>query len=286
MRELQVSIVTDSVCDAPESVLAELGVAVVPVTVRFGMEELRDRVDISIEEFMDRLARTKEPVRTSQPSPGEFVEAFRQAGENGRPVVSIQCSSKFSGTYQSACIARDLLAPEGYRIDVVDTRSGSMGQGWAVIQAARAALAGHPFERVAEVARDISARVKVFLAVDTLVYLQRNGRLGAVQAALGSLLNLKPILTVRDGELSLCDAVIGAERVMSHLVGTIKRGIRERARVALAVAHSAARERAEALRRELERIYNVVEFLITETGPAIAANVGPGAYGAMLYDVD
>ncbi len=286
MRDLRVGIVTDSVCDAPESVLAELGVAVVPVTVRFGMEELRDRVDISIDEFMDRLARSREPVRTSQPSPGEFVEAFRKAGDGGRPVVSIQCSSKLSGTYQSACIARDILAPDGYRIDVVDTRSGSMGQGWAVIQAARCALAGHPYERVARVARDISERVKVFLAVDTLTYLQRNGRLGAVQAVVGSLLNLKPILMVRDGELSLCDAVIGAERVISHLVGAIKRGIGEKARVALAVAHSAARARAEALHRELERVYSVVEFLITDTGPAIAANVGPGAYGAMLYEVD
>ncbi len=286
MTEAKVAVVTDSVCDAPESVMADLGVAVVPVTVRFGLEELKDRVDISIGQFMDRLVRTKEAVRTSQPSPGEFVEAFQKAGAGGRPIVSVQCSSKFSGTYQSACIARDILADQGYRIDVVDTQSGSMGQGWAVIQAARAALAGLPFERVAEAAREISTKVKVFLAVDTLTYLQRNGRLGAVQAKVGSLLNLKPILMVKDGELALCDAVIGAERVMGHLMGAIKKGVGEKARVALAVAHSAAREKAEALRRELERVYRVVEFIITETGPAIAANVGPGAYGAMLYDLD
>lgn len=287
MDELRVGIVTDSVCDAPEGILAELGVTVVPVTVRFGIEEFRDRVDISLDEFMSRLTRTKEPVRTSQPSPGEFVEAFRQAGRGGeRPVVAIQCSSKFSGTYQSACIARDILTPEGYRIDVIDTRTGSMGQGWAVIRAARAALAGQPFERVSTLAREISSKVKVYLSVDTLTYLQRNGRLGTVQAAVGSLLGLRPILMVKDGELALADAVIGAERVLGHLVATIKRSFREKTKIALAVAHLAARERAEALRRELERIYEVVEAFITDTGPAIAANVGPGAFGAMLYEVD
>ena len=282
----RVRVVTDSVSDVPSDLAAALGVTVVPVTVRLDSREYRDRVDITMQEFMARLARTTEPVRTSQPSPGEFIQAFRSAGEGGRPVVAVQCSSKFSGTYQSACIARDILTPEGYRIDVVDTKSGSMGQGWAVIGAARAALTGLSFERVAQVARDISARVKVFLTLDTLSYLQRNGRLGAIRAAVGSVLGLKPIITVRDGELCLADAAFGAERAMHRLVGAIGRAVHRRARVALAVAHVAAAEKAEALRRELERLYDVVESLITETGPAIAANVGPGGYGAMLYEVE
>jgi DegV family protein with EDD domain len=282
----RVRVFTDSVCDAPEEVLRELGVTVVPVTVRFGEQEYRDRVDISMEEFMNRLQTTSEPVKTSQPSPGAFVEAFREACEKGDPIVSVQASSRLSGTYQSACIARDILAGDGYRIGVVDSQTASMGQGWAVIEAARAALLGHSLERVMERAKEIALRTKVLLTVDSLHYLQRNGRLGRVQAVLGSLLHLKPILTVRDGELSLAETAVGGERAMDRLVLAIRKVFKERARVSLAVVHAAARDRADQLMRELSRIYDVVDSIISETGPAIAANTGPGSFGAMLYEVD
>lgn len=281
-----VKVVTDSVSDVPEAVLSELGVDMVPVTVRFGQEEFRDRVELGFEEFMRRLVASKEPARTSQPSPGEFADVYRRAGADGRPVVSIQPSVKLSGTYQSACIARDIVAQEGYRVEVIDTRGASMVQGWAVIEAARAALAGLPVEKVVERAKEVAYKAKIFLTVDTLAYLQRNGRLGKVQALVGSLLQLKPIITLRDGELAPADVALGAEKVLGHLVGNFRRTVREKAKVALAVVHAAARDRAEALRRELEKIYNVVELVITETGPAIAANTGPGAYGGMLYEVD
>lgn len=281
-----VRVITDSICDAPREILKELGVTIVPVIVRFGDEQYRDRVDISMSEFMNRLTTTREAVRTSQPSPGAFIEAFREAATDGNPVVSVQASSKLSGTFQSACIARDILAEEGYHIGVVDTHTASMGQGWAVIEAARAARSGQSFERVVERAREIAARTKILLTVDTLHYLQRNGRLGRVQAALGSILQLKPILTLREGELGLWEAVLGAERAMDRLIAGVKRSFKERARVALSVVHSAARDRAEHLQRELSRFYDVVESVITETGPGIAANTGPGAFGAMLYEVD
>lgn len=283
----QVSVVTDSVSDLPDDLIEKYGITMVPAIVRFSpQEELKDREDISIAKFMERLAQATEPVRTSQPSPGAFVEAFRKAGQDGRPVISVQPSAKFSGTYQSACIARDILAEEGYRIEVVDTRLASMGQGWAVIEAARAALAGLPLDKVAERVKTVSSKVKIVLSVDTLTYLYRNGRLGRVQALLGSLLQLKPILSVRDGELALHDAVLGAEKVMGRLVNAFRRAVGEGAHVALAVVHAAARERAEQLREELGKLFHVVETVITETGPAIAANAGPGAYGAMLYEVD
>ncbi len=284
--DAKVRVLTDSICDVPEEVLRELDVAVIPVMVRFGSQEYRDRVDISMEEFMGRLLETTEPVKTSQPSPGAFVEAFREAAKDGEALVSVQASSKLSGTYQSACIARDILAEDGYRIGVVDTQTASMGQGWAVIEAARAARAGQTFERVMERARRVAVKTKILLTVDSLHYLQRNGRLGRVQAVIGSLLHLKPILTVRDGEIGLAEAVLGAERVMERLVSAVSRAFKGRTRVALSVVHAAARDRAEHLLHELSKAYDVVESIITETGPAIAANTGPGSFGAMLYEVD
>jgi DegV family protein with EDD domain len=286
-REMsKIRIVTDTVSDVPDHLIDELGVTLIPMVIKFGQEEVKDRVEISMPEFLARLTSTKEAVRTSQPSPGEFMAAYRKAAEGGATVVSIQPSMKFSGAYQTACIARDLVADEGIRVEVVDTRNASMGQGWAVIQAARAALAGLSLEQVLERVRFVSDRVRTYLTLDTLSYLQRNGRLGRVQALVGSLLNLKPILQVKEGELALADAAVGAGQVMGRLVATVRRNIREGARVALGVVHVQARERAEQLRQELNRVYEVVETIVTETGPAIAANVGPGGYGAMLYEVD
>lgn len=282
----RVGIVTDTVSDVPDDIARDLGITIVPAVIKFGDEEVKDRVEMDIKTFLTRLTVTKEPVRTSQPSPGEFVEAFREAARDRTAVVSVQPSSKLSGTYQSACIARDIVAQEGCRVEVVDTRNGSMAQGWAVIEAARAALAGLPLEDVVEKVKDVSRKVKTFLTLDTLTYLQRNGRLGRVQALLGSLLQLKPILTVRDGEFALADAAVGTSQVMSRLILCIRRSVAEGGRVALAVVHVSAREKAEQLRDELSRLYDVVESLITETGPAIAANVGPGGFGAMLYEVD
>ncbi|MEW6033212.1 MAG: DegV family protein [Bacillota bacterium] len=282
----KIRIVTDTVSDVPDHLIDELGVTLIPMVIKFGQEEVKDRVEISMPEFLARLTSTKEAVRTSQPSPGEFMAAYRKAAEGGATVVSIQPSMKFSGAYQTACIARDLVADEGIRVEVVDTRNASMGQGWAVIQAARAALAGLSLEQVLERVRFVSDRVRTYLTLDTLSYLQRNGRLGRVQALVGSLFNLKPILQVKEGELALADAAVGAGQVMGRLVATVRRNIREGARVALGVVHVQARERAEQLRQELNRVYEVVETIVTETGPAIAANVGPGGYGAMLYEVD
>jgi len=281
-----VAIVTDSISDVPNDILAKLNIHLVPVTIHFGLEEFKDRVEMSMKEFMARLVSTREPVKTSQPSPGEFAEVFHRAGAGGRAVVSIQPSPKLSGTYQSACIARDLVAAEGRRVEVVNTNTGSMGQGWAVIEAARAALAGLPVEQIVERARAVSARVKLLLTIDTLEYLQRSGRLGSLQALVGSLLKVKPIITVRDGQLTLADVAFRPDRLIERLTLNFRRSVAEGARVALAVGHAACRERAEELLEEMSRFYEIVESMLFETGPGIAANTGPGAFGAMLYEVD
>jgi DegV family protein with EDD domain len=286
LSETRVRVVTDTVSDVSDSLAEELGITMVPVVIKFGEEEVRDRVEITMPEFLARLAVTREAVRTSQPSPGDFVEAYRKAGRDGHTVVSVQPSIKLSGTYQSACIARDLVAGEGIRVEVVDTENASMSQGWAAVAAARAALEGRPVEYVLERVKFVSERVKTLLTLDTLVYLQRNGRLGRVSALMGSLLHLKPILQIKDGELALADAALGAGQIMGRLIATIRRNITEGARVAVALVHVSARDRAEHLRDELGKIYSVVESMIVETGPAIAANVGPGGFGAMLYETD
>lgn len=280
-----VRVVTDSVADVPDEVMASLKIAFVPVTVRFGVEQFKDRIEMSVREFLRRLRATAQPVKTSQPSPGDFVNVFRAAGEGGHSVISIQPSAKLSGTYQSACMARDMLARQGYDIEVVDTRLASMGQGWAVIEAARAALAGCNKAEILCRVQHVVERVKMLISVDTLEYIHRNGRIGRAQALLGSLLHIKPILTVTDGELDAVDKVVGAERVIARLVQHFQRLVPAGARVKCAVIHADAIERARELAEALGRVFHITELVTTETGPAIAANVGPGTYGAMIYEV-
>jgi len=280
----QVHVVTDSVSDIPDDMLSRLKIGFVPVTVRFGIEQFKDRVEMSVRDFLRRLRTSTQVAKTSQPSPGEFATAFREAAAGGHSVVSIQPSANLSGTYQAACVARDVLVRQGLDIEVVDSRSGSMGQGWAAIEAARAALEGcTKAEVLSRVARVVS-RVKLLITVDTLDYIHRNGRIGRAQALLGSLLHIKPILTLTDGELDAVDKVPGAERVLGRLLHHLQRMVPEGARVRCAVMHADAAERAQQLAEALKRLFDVCELLITETGPAIAANVGPGAYGATLYE--
>jgi len=278
--------VTDSISDVPDDIRSQLDIHMVPVTIRFGLEEFKDRVGMTMKEFMSRLVSTDECPKTSQPSPGEFAEAFRKAGEGGKTVVSVQPSPKLSGTYQSACIARDMLASEGRRVEVINTNTGSMAQGWVVIEAARAAMAGLSVEEIIARAKEISSKVKLLLTIDTLEYLQRAGRLGSLQALVGSLLKVKPIITVRDGQLALADAVFRADRVIERLTLNFRRSIRDGARLAVAVGHAACRDGAEQLRHELGKFYEIVESIIFETGPGIAANTGPGSFGAMIYELD
>jgi DegV family protein with EDD domain len=282
-----VRVVTDSLADIPDELMASLKIGFVPLTVRFGVEQFKDRVEMSVREFFQRLRATPQAqgIRTSQPAPGDFVSVFREAGAGGASVVSVQPSAKFSGTYQAACVARDVLARQGYDIEVVDTSSASMGQGWAAIEAARAALAGCGKAEILKRIAHVAGRVKVLITLDTLDYVYRNGRIGRAAALLGTLLHIKPILTVTAGELDAVEKVVGAERVIGRLVENFKRLLPGGARVKCAVMHADAAERARELAAALGRAFKIDELITTETGPALAANVGPGAYGAMMYEV-
>jgi DegV family protein with EDD domain len=198
-----ISIVTDSACDLDDAVVAELGIAVVPLSIRFGSEEYTDRVDLSPRQFYEKMAASATLPETAAPSPGAFEKAFRAAiDEDAAGVVCVNLSGELSATIQSAQNAARAIAeatPGAPPVHVVDSRSVTGGLGSQVTAAARAARDGASADDVAALVRDMVGRTRVFGALDTLENLKKGGRIGGAQALLGSLLAIKPLIEIRDG---------------------------------------------------------------------------------------
>ena len=197
---MTVKIVTDSTCDLSPELAQQLGIIVVPVYLRFGDEVYRDGVDISQDEFYQKLEESPIHPSTSQPTPADFADVYRKLSTETDAIVSIQVTSKLSGTYNSALQGRE-LAETGCRIEVVDSLSVSMGLGLIAMTAARLAEAGESLQGVMDEVRQAIPSIRVLGVFDTLKYLLRSGRLGKAKALLGTLLNVKPLITMRDGEL-------------------------------------------------------------------------------------
>jgi DegV family protein with EDD domain len=201
---MTVRIVTDSTADFTPTEAAALGVTIVPLTVFFGDEAFLDIIEIDNATFYDKLQKTKALPRTSQPSPASFQAAYTRLIEEGADgIISVHLSSKLSGTYQSACTARDTM-PEGVRkvpIEVIDSLSISGGMALSIRKAAGEAQQGLGLEEIKSHLLEYLTRTRFFAVLDTLEYLKRGGRIGAARALLGNMLSVKPIITLKDGEV-------------------------------------------------------------------------------------
>ena len=197
---MTVKIVTDSTADLPPQVIEELGITVVPLYVRFGTNVYHDGVDINHDEFYKKLRTNASHPSTSQPTPEDFVTVYKKLSEETDDIISIHLTGKLSGTYNSALQGKQLAAT-GCRIEVVDSLSVSMGLGLIAITAARLAAAGESVQNVLAEIKQAIPQVRLLALFDSLRYLYRGGRIGKAKALLGSVLNVKPLITMRDGEL-------------------------------------------------------------------------------------
>ncbi|MDQ6928835.1 MAG: DegV family protein [Actinomycetota bacterium] len=195
----RIKIVTDSSCDLPIALAAENDIAVIPLAIRFGDEELFDRRDLTPKEFWERCASSPVLPETAAPSPGSFEQVFRAAQNDGYDgVVCINLSSKLSATRDSALTGAKAMEG-GIPVNVVDSLSVTMGLGMIVLEAAEAASEGKDLEEVTAVAIDAARRTRVYGTLDTLENLKKGGRIGKAQSLIGSLLSIKPIIEVKDG---------------------------------------------------------------------------------------
>ena len=271
----KIAIVTDSTADLTSQMVEEMGVTIVPLRVIFGNEAYREGVDITTEEFYERLVRSRQLPTTSAPSVGDFQEAYERLLKEVDSIVSIHIGAKLSATVQAAQTARQSLAkPE--RIEIVDSQAVSVVTGFVVMEAAEAARAGAKLAEVKAAAESAVQRTDVRFMLDTLEYVRRGGRIGRARAYLGTLLRVKPILTLREGE------VYPEERVRTRVRGLermIQWAVRHQKVKRAVVAHATTLDEAESIRERLAMAFPNVKVHVVRFGPVIGTHGGPGTIG-------
>ena len=269
---MAIKVVTDSTADLPNQLIKELGITIVPVYVRFGDKVYRDRVDISEDEFYERL--THDPVHPStvQPGPQDFLEAYQKLSPDADGIISIHVSSKLSGTCNSALMAKGMLEG-GCPVEVVDSETLSMSLGLIVIAAAQMAEAGEGLDKVVEAAKQAIPKVHLFALLDTLEYLKKGGRIGKVKALLGSVLSVKPMLATKDGELVPLSQVRTRAKGVDKLFDLVKdtADIQD-----LAVVHSTTPDEAQELAERIGSVFDRKRIRIARLGPGLGVHGGPG----------
>jgi DegV family protein with EDD domain len=276
----KVAIVTDSTAYIPAELLRSYDVKVVPLQVIWGEQTFRDNVDITPAEFYDRLPKVKAHPTTSQPSPAAFKDIYEPLLAEGFDILSVHISAKLSGTIDSATQAKQLLP--GAAIEIVDSMSTSLCLGFPVLAAARAAAQGSSLAECKAIAEQGIKNTGVLFAVNTLEYLRKGGRIGGAQAFLGTALNLKPILEVRDGRIEAVERVRTMNKAIDRLLELAAERIGSRRPISLAVVHAAAPEAADALLARLRTLYSVSdvsEAVISPVSPTLGVHVGPGTLG-------
>ena len=269
-----VKIVTDSLADIPERVANELEITQVPCVVRFGDQEFRDRVDLYPTEFYRRLVASPTLPATSQPAAGEFEEVYRKLSEKTDQILSVHVIGNLSGTLNAARLGAHNVP--NVRIEHIDSKQVTMGLGWLVILAARAAKAGVPLDEIKKMIEDTIPRVHVLAMLDTLEYAQRGGRLGKGAALVGTLLNVKPLLSAVMGEILPVENVRTQKRAIERLVEIVLGSgpIQE-----LSIIHADAPGLAKKVRILLSQTFPEDQILMSETGPVLGTHVGPGCVG-------
>jgi DegV family protein with EDD domain len=277
-------IVTDSASDIDASLRQSLGIIAVPLKVMFGSETFVDGVTLTSRAFFEKLEHSDVLPTTSQPSPLDFAEAYKMIVEkHGKDVqiIAIILSAALSGTYQSALIAKSMMEEE-IDITVIDSRKASFVHGFVAVEAARAAREGQSKQQILDLIERLLNEVQVYFIVDTLTYLQKGGRIGKAAALVGSLLNIKPILTLEQGGMiAPFDKVRGTKKALARVLEALKEYAGSHP-VKVAVLHSNVPDDAAALLAQVKADFNVVEEYLEEIGPVIGAHAGPGLLGIMM----
>lgn len=272
-----VAVVTDSASNLPPGAAEELGVQVVPLLLHLEGRTLRDGIDLTPEDLYRLLAERRVPASTAMPSHAEFLAAFQRAGDPD--VVCVTVASTMSGVHHQAVRAAEAY---GGRVEVVDSGSASMAEGFVVLEAARAARAGGTLEAVAARAREVAGRAWLFAAVDTFDFLRASGRVSSLQAYAGTVLDIKPVFVMRDGVPRGVARPRTRRRALDRVVRASLERIGDRS-AHLAVVHAAAAEDARAVGDRIAAEATVVERHQVAVTPVIGAHTGPGLLGTAFF---
>ncbi|MGI6129032.1 MAG: DegV family protein [bacterium] len=279
-----VHLVTDSTCYLSSQVIDEFDIKIVPLRVNWGKESLREGTDIQGPAFFDRLRQSKDVPTTSQPPVGEFVSCYRELGERGGSIISLHLSGDLSGTVAAAEAARRMVPDLDIRI--IDSRITCLGLGFMVLEAARMRAAGRMVDEIVARVEELVASMTAYFMVDDLNYLRRGGRIGAAQAAFGSLLQVKPILSMKDGvgAITVAEKVRTQKKALARLVELTATACGD-GKVTATVLHADNLATATKLQGTLKTALPQADIVLSEFGPVIGTHVGPGAVGIIFYTV-
>ncbi len=281
MTDRRVAIVTDSTSDLPPALTAARSITIVPLTLNFDGQALLDGVDITPSEFYRRLPNATSHPTTSQPSPGQFAEVYGALLADHDAIVSIHISEKLSGTFESAQQAADMT--DATRVHVIDSQVVSMGLGLVTLAASTLAAKSADAEAIVDKVEAMRGEVQTYFSVATLEFLRRGGRIGRASALLGSVLQVKPVLCIRDGLVTPLERVRTFERALSRVV-ELARAVDRGKGICAIVGHAGAEADAVRVAKELEPI---AETLMIQTlGPVVGAHAGPGVVGVGCYPAD
>jgi DegV family protein with EDD domain len=280
----KVALVADSTTYLPDEYVEKHEVRVAPCMVIWGTEELRDGIDITPDAFYERLNKSDVMPTTTQPTPVDFENIYRELLDAGKDILVITISHKLSGTLSSAEQAKTLF-PDA-NITIIDSLTASLGTGWAIIMAARAAEQDAGLEECADIARNCLERSNVFFLVDTLEFLHRGGRIGGASRFLGTALNFKPILEVIDGRIEPLERVRTKKKALDRLMDIVTERANGHKPIRVGVLHANAPEGIDDLVARVEERLSPAEIIVSSVSPAVGTHTGPGTLGIALVKGD
>lgn len=270
----KIKIIADSGCDLDLSYVNELEAHIIPLTVHIGEENYYDRVTIEPGVFYKKINEIREFPKTSQITPPVFIDEFKKFLDEGFDIIYISLSSGLSGTYQSACIAREMLGSE--KIKVIDSKGASVGYGLMVREASLMVKKGKSVEEIVDKVEFMRDRMEYIFAVGSLDMLKRGGRISTAQAVMGKLLNVKPILQFKDGVIVPYDKVRGEKGIINKMIETMKERGHDIGNQIIGLNYAGDTDICMRLRDEIAAEFGVKEFVISEIGAVIGAHVGTG----------
>jgi DegV family protein with EDD domain len=285
--ESRVAVIADTTTAVPDDLVQQLGIQIVPYYVNVGTQTLRDVFDLGREQFYRWIPSVSKLPTTANPGAGDYLAAFREAYARTLEMVVVTMTSMGSGAYQAATIAKELALQElpQAKIQVVDSRQVSMAHGWAVIEAARAALAGADLARVGSVARETALNAMMIQTADTLKYLYMGGRIGSALHLVGALLRVKPLIGMEDGEIVALGQARSRSGAYGKMVELMSKRVGRGGRIKVAYMHAHALEEALEIRARVSQAFDCVEEIITELSPALGVHTGPGTAGLAFVPV-
>jgi len=277
-------IVTDGAADILPEWKTEYGIDMIPVNILFGEKSYLQNEELDNEGFYKLVDETKRVPKTSQPSPHQFVEFYRKVAKKGDTILSIHVTAKLSGTYASAIAAAEEVKDD-FKVFPIDSMSGSLGIGLMCREARKLERSGKSADEIVKYIEEIRNKVRVILTLDTLEYARMSGRVKTLQAALASVLNVKPIAVLRNGDLAMAERVRTRKAALDRVIEMAKEEFGDKP-IYLAVVHARDLNSGQMLLEDAKKHFNYRDTMISDLSISVAANLGPGTVGLVLYPVE